>query len=312
MSQHWWADWNIEPAIALGITLLALAYARGAWAVWQRAGYGHGVRHRQAAFFALGLLAIFLAVASPLDALANELLSAHMVQHLLLIMVAAPLLVLGRPAVAFAWALPRPARLATAHWWHHARGLQAGWRWLNRASVALALYLLTLWVWHAPVLYQAALADENVHALEHLLFLGTGMLFWQALLRLGGGQRLGYGLGVLYLFVAAMGETMLGALMLFSQQPWYPAYAGSTAAFGFSALEDQQLAGTIMWVPPGVITLGIAAGMFLAWLDALEQRMQTRERAATQPSVSSNLLTEPGLQQAGPGELGQSREGVGG
>jgi putative membrane protein len=315
MNEHLWAAWSNEPAIWLSIGLPALAYAGGARAVWRRAGYGHGVRPHQVAFFGLGLVALILALASPLEHLADELLSAHMVQHLLLIMVAAPLLVLGRSAVALAWALPRPARLAGGRWWHRAGALHTLWRWLNLPLTALALHLVTLWVWHVPALYQAALSDETVHALEHLLFLSTGMLFWQALLRLGGRQRLGYGLGVLYLFAAAMGETMLGALMLFSQQPWYPAYAG-TAVFGLSALEDQQLAGAIMWVPPGVIMLGIAAGMFLAWLDALERRVQKRETGALHNTTAgkvrtqSGVLTERGMQQAVLGDTSQVRDGT--
>ncbi len=136
-----------------------------------------------------------------------------------------------------------------------------------------------LYVWHLPRLYQAALANDGVHALEHAMFLGTALLFWFALFRLAGRRQIGNGAGVLYLFSAVLAETPLGALMLFSQQLWYPVYAATTPAYGFSALEDQQLAGTIMWVPPGLVMLGIASVMFLAWLEALERRMKEREDA---------------------------------
>jgi putative membrane protein len=279
VSGNAWTEWGAEPAVWSGIGLLALAYGLGLAVLWRRAGIGHGIRPRQAAAFAGGLLALVLALASPVDHLAEELLSAHMVQHLLLVMVAAPLLVLGEPMVAFAWALPRRPRLAIAGAWHRAGGVRHAWRWVSGATVAWVLHLAALYVWHLPVLYQAALASELLHALEHAFFLGTGLLFWYALLRLTSHRRTGHGAAVLYLFAAAMAETPLGALMLFSQQLWYPVYAATAPAYGLTGLEDQQLAGTIMWVPPGVLMLGIATVMFLAWFEALERRMKEREDA---------------------------------
>jgi putative membrane protein len=277
MSEHLWTEWGTESGAWIATALLAAAYGHGLWVLWRRAGMGHGVTAKRASLFAAGLLALTLALVSPLAHLADELLSAHMVQHLLLVMIAAPLLVLGQPLAVLAWALPRRGRLSVARAWHRARPLRMAWAWVSLPAVAWAVHLVTFYAWHLPSLYQAAVADEALHALEHGLFLGTAVLFWHALLQLSGRKRLGNGAALLYLFAAALAETPLGALMLFSQVPWYPAYAATAPAFGLSVLEDQQLAGTIMWVPPGLLMLGIAAVMFLAWFEALERHMRERE-----------------------------------
>jgi putative membrane protein len=285
MSLRLLTDWGFEPAIWLSIVAAALLYGIGTWRVWGRAGHGHGIRPKQAACFAAGLLAIVLALMSPIDHLAEDLLSAHMVQHLLLILAAAPLLVLGAPQTAFAWALPRNPRLAAARRLHGARRLRAVWRWITRPAAAWSLHVGTLLAWHLPGLYQAALANDAVHALEHLMFLGTAFTFWWALLRMGRTGRLSYGLGVLYVFGAGLAESGLGALMLFSDQVWYPAYAATTPGYGLSALTDQQLAGVIMWVPPSVVMLGIAVAMFLAWLRAIEAHMRQLEGGRAYPGA---------------------------
>lgn len=304
MSQSVLAHVGQEPGAPvgawIGIGLLALAYGWGLVVLWRRAGVGHGLSVRRAAAFAGGLLALALALVSPIDHLAEELLSVHMVQHVLLVMVAAPLLVLGEPLIAFAWALPRRPRLAIVASLGRPGGGMAAWRFLSSAGAAWVIHLAILYAWHLPALYQAALENEALHALEHALFLGTAMLFWFALFELGGRKGIGNGAAVLYLFAAALGETPLGALMLFSQQLWYPAYAATAPAYGLTALEDLQLAGTIMWVPPGLLMLGIAAVLFLAWMAAVEQRMQQREGGAVGSTVAPPL---PGLQS------GESKQG---
>jgi putative membrane protein len=224
--------------------------------VWRRAGQGHGVQTWQIVCFGLGLASLLVALESPLDDLSAQLFAAHMVQHMLLILVAGPLLVLGSPLVPFMWAVPATSRRRLGAWL--VRLSPAG-----RPPAAFGLHSLALWAWHVPALYQAALANRGLHALEHVSYLATAALFWWSILRAG---RVGYGAGVVYVFGLALETTVLGALLTFAQLPWYPAYLSTAPAWGLSPLEDQQLAGLIMWVPGGVIYLLVALRLFSVWL----------------------------------------------
>jgi putative membrane protein len=204
------------------------------------------------------MLALFVALVSPLDALGTALFSAHMVQHMVLVLVAVPLLVLGAPQTGLLWALAEPRRRRLGAWWHCATGLRIGWRALSRPLVVWLLHAAALWLWHLPRLYQAALTSELVHLAEHASFLGTALLFWWVLLGGSPRERLNPALGVLYLFSFALQGGLLGALMTFAPAPWYPAYTTTVAAWGLTPLEDQQLAGLIMWVPAGLVYLAAA------------------------------------------------------
>jgi putative membrane protein len=242
--------------VLLGLLIAAGLYGRGVARLWVRAGSGRGVSLQQVTFFSSGLLIVLVALESPLDSVSQALFAAHMVQHLLLILVAGPLLVLGAPLLPVLWALPEASR----------RGLGALWKNVNvleKPGVAFALHSLALWAWHIPVLYTAAIDNRAVHVLEHLSFLGTGILFWFAVLKPG---RPAYGLGVLLVFALAIQSSILGALLAFSPTPWYTAHLSTAPQSGLSPLEDQQLAGLIMWIPGGAIYLVAALGLFAAWL----------------------------------------------
>jgi putative membrane protein len=195
-----------------------------------------------------------------------------MVQHLLLMLVAAPLLVLGAPPVAIAWAVPQAWRRDLGRWWRRQKGLSSLWRLLTHPAVVWTLHAMALWLWHLPFLYQAALGSELVHALEHGSFLGTALLFWWVVAQRGHHSRMGYGLGLLFTFTTAMHSGLLGALLTFARQAWYPAYAESAPAWGLTILEDQQLAGAIMWLPAGVIYLVATLALLGLWLQAMEKR----------------------------------------
>lgn len=288
-----WHAWNWAPAVPAGIALAGLWYAAGMWSLWRRAATGRGVRRWQAAAFAGGLLALAAALVSPLDALGAALFSAHMVQHLLLILAAAPLLVLGAPLVPCLWALPRPWRRAAGGWWRRARLPRAVWGALTQPLTAWALHAAVLWLWHAPSLFQRALTDETVHSLEHASFLATALLFWWTVLQSGRRGRLRYGTGLLSVFTMAVQSGALGALITFAPAPWYPAYAPFTAAWGLAPVEDQQIAGLIMWVPAGLVYFLAIVLLFGAWLGAEERQARRREGwpAATAPPRQS---THPG------------------
>lgn len=271
-----WRAWSIDPWVLIGIGVAGWLYARGTSRVWRRAGAGRGIALWQLRCHAGGLLVLFIALVSPLDALGNTLFSVHMLQHELLIAVAAPLLVLGSPLVAYVWALPMQLRRAAGR---SARRepFRTAWHGLTHPLTAWTLHAAAVWLWHAPALYQATLTSDLVHALQHLSFFGTALLFWWVLLR-PGRQRLGYGIAVPYLFTTAVYGSALGALLTLASTPWYPAYTERARLWGMTGLEDQQLGGLIMWVPFGVLYTAAALALLAAWLRVLESRDPARRR----------------------------------
>jgi putative membrane protein len=259
-----WSAWSLEPAVIICLALSAWLYLRGISSLWRSAGPGHGIRHWEAAAFAGGWITLLLALVSPLHRLGGVLFSAHMAQHELLMAAAAPLLVLGRPMVPFVWALPMSWRRTVGDWAAVAP-VRGTWHLLTLPLVAWILHGVAIWLWHAPALFEATLRSDLVHTLQHMSFLGTGLLFWWALLR-GRGSGIGRPAAVLYLFTTSVHTTVLGALLTFSSRAWYPLYAPGTAAWGLTPLEDQQLAGLIMWVPANLSYLIAALAIASAWL----------------------------------------------
>lgn len=221
---------------ALTVALIALAalwYAAGIRRLWHRAGQGRGIARVQAASFAAGIALLALAVVSPLHQAAERLLWAHMVQHELLMVLAAPLLVLGRPMQAFAHVLPlRVPRL------------------LADPLLAFGAHALAIWLWHLPPLFDAALAAEAWHFVQHASFLASALLFWWTIAARADLAALAS------LFGTMVHTGALGALLAFARVPWYP---------GFT-LEDQQLAGLIMWVPAGLAYPAAALLIASRWL----------------------------------------------
>ncbi|MBV9173097.1 MAG: cytochrome c oxidase assembly protein [Chloroflexi bacterium] len=243
-----------EPSAVVGVLVGAWLYGSGVRTLWRRAGRGHVVKPWQVVCFALGLLAILVALESPIDSLSDQLFAVHMVQHLLLILIAGPLLVIGAPLAPMLWALPRDSRAPVG---------AVVRRLVVAAPVALAVHSIALWIWHVPPLYEAAINSRGIHVLEHLCFLVTSALFWWSILHPG---RNGYALGGVYVLVLSVQSMLLGALLTFSSGAWYTSHLATTAAWGLSPLEDQQLAGLIMWVPGGVVYLVCALVLFGVWL----------------------------------------------
>jgi hypothetical protein len=194
----------------------------------------------------------------------RAVLGPYMVQHEILMVVAAPLLVLSRPFATFLWALPMRWR---------ARFGSIPYRALANMWFAWTLHAAALRVWHIPRLCQATVTSEAVHTIQHLSFIVSALTFWWALLY-GRQGRLGYGASVFYVFTTGLHSSVLGALLTFARVPWYPAYAESAKAWGLTALEDQQLAGFIMWVPRGCLYVLAGLAFFAAWLKESEWRFQ--------------------------------------
>jgi putative membrane protein len=267
-----WSAWTFEPLVVLGLGAVALFYALGRQRLHARARDRSSTGRWQAISFWAGWLVLAVALLSPLHALGEILFSAHMAQHELLMVLAAPLLVLGRPLVPGLWALS-PADRQTVGSISRATWLRQGWRVLTRLDVATALQIVTLLAWHAPALYPESVRSETVHALQHTAFLGSALLFWWSMFH-GTRARLRYGAAVLCLFFTAIVTAGLGALLTVAPHPLYPVYSAGVRGWGLTALEDQQLAGLIMWIPGGLTYLVAALALTKAWLTESERRVR--------------------------------------
>jgi putative membrane protein len=256
-----------ELGVVIPLLLAAVLYAMGVFRLWNQAGANRGIKVGQVAAFIAGWFTLVCALLSPLDRLGAELFAFHMIQHEVLMLVAAPLLVAGRPLAVFLWAFPQRVRPSIGKL-TQARGFSRTWRGLTQPLTAWSLHALTLWVWHAPVLFNAVLVNRAVHDLQHITFLGSALLFWSALL--GARAKEMQGAAILYLFTTTVHCSVLGALITFGTREWYPHYSETAPAWGLTALEDQQLGGLIMWVPASLIYVGIALYLLARWILAAE------------------------------------------
>jgi cytochrome c oxidase assembly factor CtaG len=269
------AAWTWEPSVVGGCLTLAAGYLSVVGAK----------PARRASSFLAGVAVLFLALNSPLDVLGDTyLFSAHMIQHLLLILAVPPLLVLGMPAT-----LVDPARLPP---WVRSAG-----RALSTPAVAWALGVGTMVVWHIPALYNVALRSEAVHVLQHMSFLVTSTIFWWPVLAPGGAARLAPLPAVLYLVGAALAGSVLGIIVTFAQVGLYPAYLHPVDRFGIEPLirngwgvspqADQELGGLVMWIPGGLVYLWAILVVVARWYTTAEltDPTLTAPGAAPQPGI---------------------------
>jgi putative membrane protein len=270
MTITWPAFSTWDLVVAAGLTASSLLYLTGLLRLRRNAGANRGLRALNVALFALGIAALVVALLSPLDTLSDILFSAHMGQHEILMLVAAPLLIMGKPSVAALWALPAPARDAVGRFVHRPL-VRRVWRTATRPVLVLVLHAIALWIWHVPRLFEDALHHELVHAFQHLCFFVTAALFWWTLTS-GRYGRAGYGAAVLFVFLTALHSGALGALITLAGGLWYPIYQDRGRAAGVDPLADQQLAGLLMWIPAGLILMVLGLGLLAAWLGAAERR----------------------------------------
>lgn len=261
-----WLRWNLRPEVLLALGTLAWLYRRGLHRLWQATGRGRVVRRVHAMSFALGIAALLLALVSPIEVLAEELSWVHMIQHELLMMAAAPLLVLGSTLLVLLWALPPCLRRAFARGTRPLRAMRLQGYLLWHPLLTWVLFAATIWSLHLPALYLGALRHRLLHDLQHVAFLVTACLFWRVVLDPLGRLRLAPGLSFLYLFTTTLHASALGVLMAFSPHVWYGDYAGTTPAWHLEPLEDQQLAGYFMWMTGCVVYALVAALTFGSWL----------------------------------------------
>jgi putative membrane protein len=261
--------WSFDPGVVAPLLLTGLLFFRGARAE-------RGVSRVQFLCFWTGWVVLAAALISPLHPLGETLFCAHMAQHELLMVVAAPLLVFSRPLVPMLWGLPLSWR-KTLGQTAKAKLPQCFWRFLTEPINAWSIHFAALWGWHLPVLFQATLTSEWIHAAQHVSFFASALLFWWSLLYAR--SRASYGASVLYIFTTAVHTSILGALLTFAQTVWYPAYLTTTLTWGLTPLEDQQLGGLIMWMPAGLVYLGAGLWVFALWLRESDLAAKGREYA---------------------------------
>jgi putative membrane protein len=268
---EWWTPWTLDPFVIGTLAGSAALYAGGLARLWRTPAGRRTVPAWHAVAWTAGWLTIIVALLSPLDYLSDVLFSAHMTQHELLMLVAAPLIVVGRPLVVMLWAAGPSLRTRIGRV-TQAPVFEAGWRGITGPIVVWILHAVALWAWHVPALFEAALADERIHAVQHLSFFVTAALFWWAVVH-GRYGRGGYGMAVLYVFTTALHSGALGALFTFAPTERYPAYDGPTRAWGADPLADQALAGVIMWIPFGVVFMVVGLALFATWLGESDRRL---------------------------------------
>ncbi len=247
-----------DPPTVVLVALAGAAYASGAHR-WARQTGRPMLRPTALASFGLGLVTTAIALASPIDTRADTSLTAHMVQHVLLLSVAGPLLALGAPLPTLLWALPPKARrralAGTRRLLHtHDRRFPV---WVGASLVAEAL---VMWGWHLPNAYQAAVRDPALHAAEHASFLASATVAWWSV---ANGRRSRRGAAAIAALIGSLAGMALGSAMVLAPNPWYPIYvtAGRAAALG-----DQQVAGVVMWAFGGMAAIIAGAGLFASWL----------------------------------------------
>jgi cytochrome c oxidase assembly factor CtaG len=284
--QSIWA-WDWEPTVLLGIALWTLGYILLVGPIRKRAGWGPPLRWERQVSFHLGTLVLLFALVSPLDHLSDVyLLSAHMVQHLLLLLITPPLWLMGMPNGWLDTSIP-PGILR---------------KFINQITRPVAAFLIfngVLYAWHIPALYDAALFDEKIHVLEHLMFLAAAVIGWWPVLGFlpKTAPRANYPMQMLYIFVMMVFSTGLGAIITLTKDPLYPYYINAphvlgstplpsftdgTRLWGLSVMDDQMVAGLIMWVPGNMIFFAAFMIVLYTWFNS-EERKEHNEIATAIP-----------------------------
>ena len=273
-------SWHIHPLSVALLIITALVYLRG-WIRGRRLLHGSRDFNRLWAFTG-GLSALFLALESPLDTFDSLFLSAHMAQHLLLMMVAPPLLLLGQPTLPLLRGLPKAFVKEALGPFLTSHSLRRFFEFLTALPVTWLLFALSTVLWHMPVLYELALRSSAWHGVEHASFFWTGILFWWPLIRQGPGKsRWPEWASIPYLLFSDIVNTALSAFFIFSGKVLYPSYEAVHIS-GFSAADDQALAGAIMWVPGSMVYLVPAIAFTMRLLSP--HRIQRQEQIKLQRS----------------------------
>lgn len=272
-----WPTWDVTAQPVLLVVSIALLYSVGV-ARFSRRGPGAHVSPGGVAAMGGALLAFLVAVASPLERLAGVLFAAHMAQHLVLMLIVAPLIVLARPHRMLLWAFPLHVRRvigpAVMRITRTAESLPA--------VAVIGVYGAVLWAWHVPPAYEAAEGNRLIHDLEHLSFVTVAVLFWARIRAGAEDTATGQWRAIPFLLTGMLIGLALGLGLTWSPQPWYDSHVASAPEWGFTAREDQQLGGLLMLIPAMAVQLGVL-GVLFARASANHERAARAARMSRQP-----------------------------
>jgi cytochrome c oxidase assembly factor CtaG len=287
------SSFQLDPLLLVPVLAIGIAYGVGYRRFTQRRHAGGGRFRTRAGLFVVGYTALVLALISPLHAVGEEYFSVHMVQHLLLSLVAAPLLLLSNSMPVLLWAFSPRDRATIGRVVGQAGPTRSLLRWLTKPAIAWTLFLLAQWLWHLPAAYDLALQNRWVHYLEHISFFATAVMFWWPVIGAAPlPSPLGYPARLAYTFLAWLPGSFLGAGIMLSRAPLYPHYVAAAEMNGTDALVDQQLAGLIMWIPGDVLFAAILILLFVAFMNneerkevRIDRELDARDLAAAEGSV---------------------------
>jgi putative membrane protein len=264
------AVWTFDPWIVTPLVVFGVLYIAGSLVLGQR-GVRQQSRNWRALAYGSGWLTLAGSLISPLHWLGEHLFTFHMIEHEIIMAISAPLLVLANPVGPLLWSLPRSIRKRAG------RAMQPNavricWKWLSMGSHATVLHGIAIWTWHAPALFDAAVTSLALHRLQHLSFFLSAMLFWWSVFR-----RSEAGEAAWHVFITMLHTSVLGALMALAPRVLYGVQTAASASWGLTPIEDQQLAGIIMWVPAGTIYAGAALALTAIWIKQAGQRARHRD-----------------------------------
>jgi len=240
-------DWQFDPALMMNLALVTWLYTRGIARLRQSSQKRVSFGKENVFCFAGGLAVLLACLVSPLDPLSSQLASAHMVQHMTIMTIAAPLIARGSPGLLLGLGLP-PVGLSILRKFRRLIRSLFG-RPDKNLVVCWMVYAAVMWTWHYPLFYESALQFPLNHDLQHLSFFLVAMLFWQPIVDPFFRPRKNKGAEIFYLFTTTLHATILGVFMTIAPVAWYLHYEGLSELWNLSVLEDQQLAGLIMWMP---------------------------------------------------------------
>lgn len=262
-----WTRWELHPSILIGCGILLAGYALLVGPLRRRHGWGPPVSDGKLLYFTSAVVLMFLALTGPIHDLSdNFLFSAHMIQHMLLMLIMPPLLLLGVPDWLLSPLLRHRPVYGTA-------------RLLTNPLVAFGIYNAVFAGWHFPQFYNWALIDHNVHIVQHLMFMAAAVIMWWPVVNPAPElKRLNTPVRLLYLFALGIPMSIVSAIITLADRVIYPFYGEAQRVFpSISALDDQQLGGLIMWVPGAIIFWGAITIIFLRWAKR-EEREEFAER----------------------------------
>jgi putative membrane protein len=278
-------SWVFDPLVVVGLGLGVWWYARALLRMRRRGA--HWPVGRSWAFFG-GLAVLALALMSPIDPYSDLLLSVHMFQHLLLTMIAPPLLLLGAP-ITLALRTAIPPRRASLAKLLRSRTVEV----VGNPVLGWTLFAATLWATHLPAFYDATLRHNGLHAFEHLAYVGTALLFWRPLVGRDPGPSLSFPARVFAMFLIMPQMAFLGLAIYSSDRALYAPYILTSPLFGTTAVQDQQLAGVLMWTSSMIIMVPAIAFVVIGWMNQDEREAKRsdarllRARARAEPESTA-------------------------